>query len=218
MIEDPLSEKILWKEFTPETIVVNPRRRDRLPGDRGERAAPVELAGKRFGRLSTSPSLVTRFETSVCGWSSSRWRGRSWPSRCKVDTKVSIRARRGSGVVPSARSSIPTRSRPAERAAQLEDGWASVPHPGGGRCIPGCGPPPAPAQLVLSSRSAPGAGRRHSCARSADTGPCVTSPSRATGPSSSTTYSARHGDLQTLKTADHRSDVVAGSATRRLEL
>ena len=48
MVEDPLSEKILWKEFhAGETIVVDAaRRRDRVPGrSRAIEPPPVELAG-----------------------------------------------------------------------------------------------------------------------------------------------------------------------------
>ena len=53
MIEDPLSEKILWKEFRAgETIIVDvERRRDRLPGHRGPRASAGRVGRQRFRGL-----------------------------------------------------------------------------------------------------------------------------------------------------------------------
>ena len=62
LVEDPLSEKILWKEFRAgETIIVDvEERRDRVPGHRGLRAAagrdgrqPAQAnsGGRRHGRI-----------------------------------------------------------------------------------------------------------------------------------------------------------------------
>ena len=79
LVEDPLSEKILWKEFhAGETIVVDALDDEIVfRADRGHRAAAGRARRKRLRGLDRPPSILrprTARGPAGSGWSSSRWR------------------------------------------------------------------------------------------------------------------------------------------------